>query len=180
MRTRTLTILMMIFTLLGAPLAQAGPHDRGHGHHDRGHGHHDRGHHGKQHKKHHKQQRHHERRRHEARRHHQWRRGDHLPRHYYSDSRYWVKGLAPSSPLQAAARASLAEHRWALCAGRGGGWRDHGHHSQSLIPAACSYVSKSARPKTRASSEALSRAFRSRFDMARLPTHVRPGQHSQA
>ncbi|KPM80683.1 hypothetical protein AOG28_07260 [Cobetia sp. UCD-24C] len=83
----------MIFTLLGAPLAQAGPHDRGHGHHDRGHGHHDRGHHhhGKHHKKHYKQKRHHERHRHEARHHHQWRRGDHLPRHYYSDSRYWVK-----------------------------------------------------------------------------------------
>ena len=93
MRTRTLTILMMIFTLLGAPLAQAGPHDKGHGHHDRGHGHHDRGHHhhGKHHKKHYKQKRHHERHRHEARHHHQWRRGDHLPRHYYSDSRYWVK-----------------------------------------------------------------------------------------
>jgi Ni/Co efflux regulator RcnB len=84
MRTRTLTILMMIVSLMGAPLAQAGPHDRGHGH---GHGHHDKHHHKKHYKKHHK----HQERRHEARRDHHWRRGDHLPRHYYSDQRYWVK-----------------------------------------------------------------------------------------
>ncbi|MDO6788260.1 RcnB family protein [Cobetia marina] len=84
MRTRTLTILMMIVSLMGAPLAQAGPHDRGHGH---GHGHHDKHHHKKHYKKHHK----HQERRHEARRDHHWRRGDHLQRHYYSDQRYWVK-----------------------------------------------------------------------------------------
>ncbi|MDH2291428.1 RcnB family protein [Cobetia sp. 10Alg 146] len=84
MRTRTLTILMMIVSLMGAPLAQAGPHDRGHGH---GHGHHDKHHHKKHYKKHHK----HQERRHESRRDHHWRRGDHLPRHYYSDQRYWVK-----------------------------------------------------------------------------------------
>ncbi|MDH2375396.1 MULTISPECIES: RcnB family protein [Cobetia] len=86
MRTRTLTILMMIVSLMGAPLAQAGPHDRGHGH-GHGHGHHDKHHHKKHYKKHHK----HQERRHEARRDHHWRRGDHLPRHYYSDQRYWVK-----------------------------------------------------------------------------------------
>ncbi|MGS0468044.1 hypothetical protein ACU8V3_13575 [Cobetia marina] len=51
MRTRTLTILMMIVSLMGAPLAQAGPHDRGHGH-----GHHDKHHHKKHYKKHHKHQ----------------------------------------------------------------------------------------------------------------------------
>jgi Ni/Co efflux regulator RcnB len=110
MRNRTLTVLMMLFTLLGAPLAQAAPGDRGNGHgnsHDQGHGN-DRGNHGKQQKKHHQKQHHQQ-----ANRGHQWRRGDHVPRQYYSDKRYWVqdwRGRNLSAPPRG--------HRWLNIDGR--------------------------------------------------------------
>ncbi|WP_158773535.1 RcnB family protein [Cobetia sp. L2A1] len=120
MRHRTLTVLTMIFALMTTPLAQAGPHDRD-DRGDRGHHQQDRKHqqkqqkHQRQQQKHQRQQqKHHEqRRREQSSRSHHWQRGDHVPRDYYANKRYWVSdwhGHHLSKPPRG--------HRWLNIDGR--------------------------------------------------------------
>lgn len=132
MRHRTLTVLTLIFTLMMTPLAQAASHDRdGRGAKGHGHGHsqqkHDRKkHHAQQrrqqsHRAHRQQQRHFQHQRHQQQRRqyhrsaasHHWRRGDHVPRSYYGNQRYWVsdwRGHHLSRPPHG--------HRWLNIDGR--------------------------------------------------------------
>ncbi|MCO7231514.1 MULTISPECIES: RcnB family protein [unclassified Cobetia] len=124
MRNRTLTVMMMIFTLMTASLAQASPNDRddhggqhnsqGNQHNSHGNGHQKK----KQQTRHDQSQRHHQQKhqaqaRHQGQKSHNWRRGDHVPRSYYANKRYWVSDWRAhklSAPPQG--------HRWLNIDGR--------------------------------------------------------------